>query len=132
MTASEMEVLAGNLIELFFAGSSEISIHPFYSQIWRGLFDGLSGTKYKLVLAMLEEDPESGGVKRICRKFIPSAAKILIGMNAREQINLLKKRNIPFILAGNKPFDNTPSVYVSIFKALNHTLKNLSQTAIKK
>ena len=114
-----------NLIELLFVGSAEMSVHPYYSATWKGLLDGLSGTKYKLVLNMLKEDPEFGGLKEICSNFISSAAKILIGTNSPEQINVLKKQKIPFILVGDKPFDNTPAIYPSVFKALKNTIKKL-------
>jgi DNA-binding LacI/PurR family transcriptional regulator len=81
---------------------------------------------------MLEEAPESGGLKEVCRKLIPSAAKILIGTNSPEQINVFKKQNIPFILIGNKPFDDTPAVYVSVFKSLKYALKKLIASNHKK
>lgn len=130
--AVEDEGLSSNLIELLFVGSTEISIHPYYSEIWRGLLDGLSGTKYKLVLTTLSEDPESGGLKEVCRKFIPSAGKILIGTSSSEQIEVLKKQNVPFILVGDKPPDDTPAVFSSIFRALKFTLKKLFETGHKK
>ena len=124
--------IASNLIELLFVGSAEISVHPYYSEIWKGLLDGLTGTKYKLILTMLEENPESGGLKKVCRQFTPAAARILIGTNSQEQINVLKKQKVPFILIGNKPFDNIPAVYPSVFKALKSTLKKLIVGGLRK
>ncbi len=132
LTTDSDNSIASNLVELLFVGSAEISVHPYYSEIWKGLLDGLTGTKYKLVLTMLEEDPESGGLKGICHRFIPSAAKILIGTNSQEQINVLKKQKAPFILVGDKPFDDTPAVYASVFKALKYTLKKLIAEGHKK
>ncbi|OGV31628.1 MAG: hypothetical protein A2020_01850 [Lentisphaerae bacterium GWF2_45_14] len=123
---------ASNLIELLFVGSHEMPTHPYYAEIWRGLLEGLVGTKYKLVLTMLEEDSEFGGLKKPCSKFTPSAAKILIGTNSHEQIEILKKQNTPFILIGGKPGDSTPAVYLSVFKALKFTLKKLFACGHKK
>ncbi len=132
LIVTDADYISNNLIELLFVGSAEISAHPYFSEIWKGLLDGLTGTKYKLVLTMLEEDPESGGLKGICRRFIPSAARILIGTNSPEQINVLKKQNIPFILIGDKPLDDTPAVYVSVFKSLKYALKKLITSGHKK
>lgn len=132
LIARDTEQISNNLIELLFIGSAEMSVHPYYAEIWKGLLDGLTGTKYKLVLTMLEETPELGGLKEICRKLIPSAAKILIGTNSPEQINVFKRQNIPFILIGNKPFDDTPAVHASVFKPLKYILKKLITSKHKK
>ena len=117
--------LDNNLIETLFVGSSEISLHPYYSEVWRGLLDGLSKTKYKLVMTMLEADMQNGGLKKACHKFTPAVARILLGNNSAEQIDILKKQKEPFILVGEKSYDNTPAVHASIFKPLKHIFKKL-------
>lgn len=123
---NKSQIQNNNLIETLFIGSTEISLNPYYSEIWKGLLDGLSKTKYKLVLTMLEGSKDTTGLKKICREFTPSVAKILIGTNSPGQIDILKKQKEPFILVGEKPYDNTPAVHSSIFKSLKHVFKKLS------
>ena len=119
------QVQRNNLVETLFVGSAEMSSNPYYSEIWRGLLDGLSKTKYKLVLTMLEENKDTAGLRKVCSEFTPSAAKILIGTNSPEQIDILKKQQEAFILVGEKPYDNTPAVYTSIFKAMKGVFKKM-------
>jgi DNA-binding LacI/PurR family transcriptional regulator len=117
--AKEKTKLEDTLIELLFVGSSEMSVHPFYSEMWRGALDAMNSSGYKLVLSMLEEDPRHGGLKNICRDFTPSAGKILIGTSNEEQVKRLKKEKVPFVLAGSKSADpEVVSVYTDTSEAI--------------
>lgn len=124
--------LEDSLIELLFVGSSEISVHPFYSEMWRGILDGINGTEFKLVLNILEENKKYGGLKIICKNFTPSAGKILIGTNNAEQIKCLKRTKIPFILAGEQSSDpDVVSVYTDTSNAIANAIAYLRKQNIK-
>jgi DNA-binding LacI/PurR family transcriptional regulator len=122
-----------SLIELLFVGSSQMSHHPFFSETLRGIMDGLKNTDYKLVFSMLEENKETGGLKKIYRNFTPSAAKILIGTSLTRQIDILKKQKTPFILIESKPFDsNVPAVYSDVSKSIKKTINHLFKRGVSK
>lgn len=128
----ESKKLEDSLIELLFVGSSEISVHPFYSEMWRGILDGINGTEFKLVLNILEENKKYGGLKKICRNFTPSAGKILIGTNNREQIKCLKRTKIPFVLAGEQSSDpDMVSVYTDTTNAIADAVDYLRKQKVK-
>lgn len=122
-----------SLIELLFVGSSQMSHHPFFSETLRGIMDGLKNTGYKLVFSMLEENQESGGLKKVYRNFTPSAAKIVIGTGLTKQIDILKKQKTPFILIESKPLDsNVPSVYSDVSKSIKKTINHLFKRGVSK
>jgi DNA-binding LacI/PurR family transcriptional regulator len=128
----ESRKLEDSLIELLFAGSSEISVHPFYSEMWRGILDGIAGSGYKLVLTMLEEDKKKGGIKTVCRNFVPSAGKILIGTNNIDQIKCLKRTKVPFVLAGERSSDpDVVSIYTDTANAIADAVAYLRKQKIR-
>ena len=128
----ESKKLEDSLIELLFVGSSEISVHPFYSEMWRGILDGIDGTSFKLVLNILEENKKYGGLKKVCRDFTPSAGKILIGTNNINQIKCLKRTKIPFLLAGEQcPDPDVVSVYTDTTTAIIDAITYLQKQKIK-
>jgi hypothetical protein len=45
---------------------------------------------------MLEENKETGGLKKVYRNFTPSAAKIVIGTGMTKQMDILRKQKTPF------------------------------------
>ena len=117
--------LEDSLIELLFVGSSEMSVHPFYSEMQRGILDSLKDTGFRLVLTMLEENRRTGGVKEVHSDFIPSAGKILIGTCNEEQIRKLKRQKVPFVLMGAKtPDPEIISVFTdttqAVFEAIDY------------
>ncbi len=123
--------LEDSLVELLFVGSAEMSVHPFYSEMWRGVLDSLNNTGYKLVLTMLEEDPERGGLKNECRDFTPSAGKILIGTSDTEQIKRLKREKVPFILTGSKSsLPDVTAVYADSSKAIEDAVDYMRKNGI--
>ena len=125
--------LEDTLIELLFVGSSQMSHHPFYSEMLKGIMDGLNNSGYKLVFSVLEEDREHGGLKKVYRNFTPSAAKILIGTSNTKQILVLKKQKSPFILIGSKPLDpGIPAVYADPSKSIKKTVRHLLRKGVKK
>ncbi len=125
--------LEDSLIELLFIGSQQMSTHPFYGEILRGIMDGLKKTNYKLVLSMLEENQKSGGLKKVCRNFVPSAAKILIGSANTKQIAILKKTKLPFILIGSKALDHRiPAVYPDPSKSIKKIIRYLFKKKLTK
>ena len=130
--SKESKKLEDSLIELLFVGSSEISVHPFYSEMWRGILDGINKTEFKLVLNILEENKKYGGLKKICKDFMPSAGKILIGTNNAEQIKCLKRAKVPFILAGEQSSDpDVVSVYTDTTNAIADAIDYLRKQKIK-
>jgi LacI family transcriptional regulator len=129
----EKTKLEDSLIELLFVGSQQMSAHPFYGEMLRGIMDGLKKSDYKLVFSMLEENRESGGLKKVYRNFTPSAAKILIGSGNTKQIEILKKQKTPFILIGCKPFNHRiPAVYADISKSIKKTVRHLFKKGLSK
>ena len=117
-----------SLIELLFVGSSEMSVHPFFSEMWSGILDSLKGSAYKVVLTMLEEDPKCGGLKEVCKKLTASAGKILIGTNNIKQIRILKRAKVPFILLGDTSSEkNVISVYCDCSKAVKDAVDFLQK-----
>jgi DNA-binding LacI/PurR family transcriptional regulator len=130
--SKESAKLEDSLIELLFVGSSEMSIHPFYSEMWRGILDGINGTGFKLVLTILEENKKYGGLKKICKDFTPSAGKILIGTNNTEQIKCLKRSKVPFILAGEQSsVPDVISVYSDTTNAIADAVAYLRKQKVK-
>ncbi len=124
--------LEDTLVELLFVGSAEMSVHPFYSEMWRGVLDSLNNTSYKLVLTMLEEDPERGGLKNECRDLTPSAGKILIGTSDTDQIKRLKREKVPFVLTGAKTsLPDVASVYADSSKAIEAAVGYMRKVGIK-
>ncbi len=118
--------LEDSLIELLFVGSSEMSVHPFYSEMQRGILDSLKDTGFRLVLTMLEENRRIGGVKEVYSDFIPSAGKILIGTCNEEQIRKLKRQKVPFVLAGTKTLDpEIISIYTDTSSAIIEAIEYL-------
>jgi GntR family transcriptional regulator of arabinose operon len=129
----EKTKLEDSLIELLFVGSQQMSAHPFYGEMLRGIMDGLKKSDYKLVFSVLEENRESGGLKKVYRNFTPSAAKIIIGTSNTKQIAFLKKHKTPFILIGCKPFDHRiPAVYADISKSIKKTINHLVKKGVTK
>lgn len=124
--------LEDTLVELLFVGSTEMSVHPFYSQMLRGVLDTLNNTGYKLVLTMLEEDTERGGLKNECRDFTPSAGKILIGTSNIEQLKRLKREKVPFILTGAKSsLPDITAVYTDSSKAVEDGVDYMRKNGIR-
>ncbi len=125
--------LEDSLIELLFVGSSEMSVHPFYSEMQRGILDSLKDTGFRLVLTMLEENRRTGGVKEIHSDFMPSAGKILIGTCNDEQIRKLKRQKAPFVLVGAKtPDPEIISVYTDTTQAVVEAIEYLYETGRSK
>jgi DNA-binding LacI/PurR family transcriptional regulator len=131
--AGEPAKLEDSLIELLFVGSSQISHHPFYSEMLRGIMDGLNNSGYKLVFSVLEENQETGGLKKVYRNFTPSAAKIMIGTSNTRQIEILKKQKTPFILIGSKPIvPGISAVYADVSKSIKKTINRLLKKGLTK
>lgn len=129
---TENKKLEDTLLELLFVGSSEMSVHPFYSEMWRGILDSIKDSGYKLVLTMLDEDKKSGGIKKVSNDFTPSAGKILIGTSNQDQIKRLKKEKVPFVLAGSKPADiDVACVYTDTTAAITAAVSYLHNKKIE-
>jgi DNA-binding LacI/PurR family transcriptional regulator len=125
--------LENSLIELLFVGSSQMSQHPFYGEMLRGIMDGLNNSGYKLVFSVLAENKKEGGLKKIYRNFTPSAAKILIGTSNTKQIDIIKKQKTPFVLIGSKPLDpGIPAVYADASKSIKKTIRHLLKKGMTK
>lgn len=108
----ELANVETTLIELDFLGFSDISSHPFYAEIWRGIVTALQDTPYKLVLNVLEEDREQSGLKKVCRSLIPCAGRLLLGTDHPGQLAVLKKTREPFVLlAANAADPEVCSIY---------------------
>ena len=130
--AGETKKLEESLIELLFVGSSEMITHPFYSETWRGIFDGIHGAEFKLVLTTLEENKKRGGLKSVCKDLTPSAGKILIGTNNTEQIKGLKRSKVPFILVNEQSdLPDVISVHTDTGPAITAAINYLRKLKIK-
>lgn len=120
--------LEDTLIELVFVGSTEMSTHPFYGEMWRGILDSLQDSIYRLVLNRLEENAEEGGLRQICKLFTPSAGKILVGTSNPEQIRQLKRHKVPLVLAGSKSSaPDVHCVYANTAPAIRQALRHLRE-----
>ncbi|MCF6176794.1 MAG: GntR family transcriptional regulator [Victivallaceae bacterium] len=128
----ETKKIEESLIELLFVGSSEIFTHPFYSETWRGILDGINGTGFKLVLTTIEENTKRGGLKHVCKDLVPSAGKILIGTNNTEQIKRLKRSKVPFILVNEQSeLPEVISVHTDTGSAIADAIAYLRKLKIK-